>query len=1118
MYCRLSKDDGTDNESASIATQKSILTDYVKKQGWHLAKTYVDDGYSGTNFQRPSFQNMIKDIENGLINCVITKDLSRLGRNYLDCGLYLEVFFPEHNVRYIAVNDGVDTLNKSAMDITPFRNILNEMYSADVSVKIKSAYRARFQQGKFMGTTAPYGYVKDPADHNHLLIDDKVAHVVREIFDLALAGNGIAKIRKHINKQHILRPAAYAVEQGATGYERYFEGNEENRYIWSENSVRGILRSPIYAGNLAGYKRIAANMKSKKRPSKLPEEWEVIPDTHEGIVTQEEFDTVQQLITSRRLPENKGGFENIFAGVIKCADCGYAMRAMSANRRKRPDIIDCVQYSCNNYGRYGNIMCTAHSIEARDLFNAVLTDINRFADMAVNDEKAVRAIEKRLTETDHSRAKALEKEQRKLNKRLAELDRLFSSLYEDKVMERITERNFEMMSGKYQKEQLEIVARLKEVTETLGDSYEKSQGVRDFLSLIRNYQGIKELDATIINALIDKILVSEREKLADGTVRQEIKIYYKFIGFVGELHITPTKRWTALKPKNCTVCGVEYVPRSGISKYCPACAKKIQREKSNESKRRSRERNRQACIELSAKNDRLMLIAEKQAEQKSLKMNPIFDKTLPAYLIGDVIHIKQILLNLINNAVKYTKEGQIDIKVSKNEEETKLIFEVKDTGIGIKEENLSVLFDAFMRVDSKKNKKIKGTGLGLAIAKQLAEQMDGMIWVESVYGKGSSFFVQLPMKKVSDGKISNVEWKETDERKRRSFVAPQAKILIVDDNPENLMVTRSLLKRTAVFVDTAASGEECVHKVRQNIYDLILLDYMMPQMDGIDTIRELKKDVQFHIPVIALTADVTKGIEQTFLREGFCAYLSKPVMWSKLEDLLMKYLRDDLVFIREDLKEEQKIKDEEFKQLKGQLKENDIKIEEGLRLLDGDFMQYRKLMEFFMEYQEEYMRQMQQLMTQKEVKVDEITRMMHTLKSNAKAIGAIHLYEIAKEMEDRGKQKDMEYIMSAYDLLKLEWGRVFKASREFIEQTKNILFDQKKEEEKDKQSKEEIKEKLKIFITRYQAKEAKEQIQYYRKGKISEEERNILKEMEIRIDQLDFDEAEILMKRWEGME
>ena len=637
IYCRLSKDDGTDNESASIATQKSILTDYVKKQGLHLAKTYVDDGYSGTNFQRPSFQNMIKDIENGLINCVITKDLSRLGRNYLDCGLYLEVFFPEHNVRYIAVNDGVDTLNKSAMDITPFRNILNEMYAADISVKIKSAYRARFQQGKFMGTYAPYGYIKDPADHNHLLIDDKVAHVIREIFDLALAGNGIAKISKHINKQHILCPAAYAAEQGETGFERYFEDNEENRYMWSENSVRNILRSPTYAGNLVGYKRIAVSMKSKKKLSKLPEEWEVIPDTHEGIVTQEEFDTVQQLMTSRRREQNAGGFENIFAGIIKCAGCGYALRAMSAHRRKRPNVIDCVQYSCNYYGRYGNAMCTAHTIEARDLFNAVLADINRFADMAVNDERAVRAIEKRLTETDQSRAKTLEKERKKLNKRLAELDRLFSSLYEDKVMERITERNFEMMSGKYQKEQLETEARLNEVTKTLNESYEKSQGIRDFLSLIRSYQGLKELDATIVNALIDKIFVSEREKMANGTVKQEIKIYYKFIGFVGELHITPTKRWTALPPKNCMVCGVEYVPRSGVSKYCPACARKVKLEKANESRRRSRERKRQACMNCPQKmTDLRKLIVGYLCTPLILlppccSPSPIYLQVLPAY-------------------------------------------------------------------------------------------------------------------------------------------------------------------------------------------------------------------------------------------------------------------------------------------------------------------------------------------------------------------------------------------------------------------------------------------------------------------------------------------------------
>ena len=312
--------------------------------------------------------------------------------------------------------------------------------------------------------------------------------------------------------------------------------------------------------------------------------------------------------------------------------------------------IDCVQYSCNNYAKNGKNVCTSHNVEARDLFNAVLADINHFADMAVNDERAVRAIEKRLTETDQSKAKAMEKERKKLNKRLAELDRLFSSLYEDKVMERITERNFEMMSGKYQKEQLEIEARLREVTETLNESYEKSQGIRDFLSLIRNYQGLKELDATVVNALIDKILVSEREKSADGTVRQEIKIYYKFIGFVGELHITPTKRWTALPAKHCTVCGVEYVPGSGISKYCPACAKRIQREKSNECKRRSREQKRMACIELSAKNDRLIKVAEGKV-QHHVVISGVF------ILLQDSLNFSLNGFQIVHNYLHTWKEG-----------------------------------------------------------------------------------------------------------------------------------------------------------------------------------------------------------------------------------------------------------------------------------------------------------------------------------------------------------------------------------------------------------------------------------------------------------------------------
>jgi len=602
IYCRLSKEDekedGNRDESSSIGTQKAILTEYVRQHGWHLVQTYVDDGYSGTNFQRPGFQSMIKDIEAKRINCVITKDLSRLGRNYLDCGLYLEVFFPEHGVRYISVNDGVDTLNKSAMDITPFRNILNEMYAADVSMKVKSALRARFNSGLYVSTSPPYGYLKDPADHNHLIIDEKVAPVVRMMFQMALDGAGIGKIRNHLNASHILRPAAYAAaERGESGYERHFEGKEDNRYQWSNNSVRAILRNPVYAGNLVGYKRVAVSMKSKKRPSKLPEEWEVIPNTHEGIITQAQFDTVQRLMTSRRRDKGKGGFDNIFSGILKCADCGYAMRAMSANRRKRPDPIDCVQYVCNNYGTNGIDGCSAHTIEARDLFDAVLADIRHYAKLAVEgDEKRVRQLQQQLSSIGETEQKALEREKRKLTKRLAELDKLFSALYEDKVMERISERNFDMVSRKYETEQAQLAARLEEINTSLAEKETADSEVKDFFSLIASYADTAELSAAMVNALIEKITVGERVQKEDGTVEQTIKIYYKFVGVLSnELHIRPTKRWMALPSRRCQCCGAEFVPGSAAAKYCKPCGKKIHTQQSTESTRRRRTARRKAA-------------------------------------------------------------------------------------------------------------------------------------------------------------------------------------------------------------------------------------------------------------------------------------------------------------------------------------------------------------------------------------------------------------------------------------------------------------------------------------------------------------------------------------------
>jgi DNA invertase Pin-like site-specific DNA recombinase len=573
IYCRLSKDDGTDAESSSIATQKSLLTDYVKRQGWRLVKCYVDDGYSGVSFDRPSFKEMVSDIEAGLIDCVITKDLSRLGRNYLDCGLYLEVFFPEHGVRYLSVNDGVDTLTKGVMDITPFRNILNEMYAADVSVKVKSALRVRFNDGRFTGATPPYGYLKDPAEQGHLIVDEQVRHVVTEIFSLALQGWGVARIRRHLTASRVLRPSAYAEARGDGGYSHLFGGEgDERRWRWSENGVRQILRSPVYAGHLVGYKRPAVSMKSKKRPSRLPEEWEVVENTHEAIIAQRDFDTVQRLMTSRRR-EPVGEFDNVFAGVVKCADCGYSMRATSANRRKRPDPIDCITYQCNSYSRFGTSECSPHSIEARDLFAAVLADINAQAAEFASDDKAVAQLRQRLQTMGKGEASSLTRERRRLAKRQGELDRLFAALYEDRVSGAVSERNYQMMAERYEAEQEQVASRLAEVD---GQMEERGRGERsatDFAALVKGYTGLGRLTAAVVNSLIERVEVGERTENADGKTEQQVSICYKHVGSLGAVTVPVSAIENApLPPKTCKCCGVEFTPRSGAAKWCDECS------------------------------------------------------------------------------------------------------------------------------------------------------------------------------------------------------------------------------------------------------------------------------------------------------------------------------------------------------------------------------------------------------------------------------------------------------------------------------------------------------------------------------------------------------------------
>lgn len=524
------------------------------------------------------------------------------------------------------------------------------------------------------------------------------------------------------------------------------------------------------------------------------------------------------------------------------------------------------------------------------------------------------------------------------------------------------------------------------------------------------------------------------------------------------------------------------------------------------------------------------LIGAKQAEAKNLEFVVDVEETLPKYLEGDALHIKQVILNLINNAVKYTKKGKVFLEVC--QEEKQISFSVKDTGIGIKKEDMEALFDMFMRADIKRHRNIEGSGLGLTIAKELCEQMGGHIQAESIYGKGSNFTVYFPLKDAGTEKIG--QWKvvegEPVQEKRKKFFASEAQILLVDDSEQNIQVITSLLRRTGVQLDTAASGFECIEKVRNKKYHLIFLDYMMPEMDGIETFHRLKKEVNGQsVPVIALTADVSTGIHQHFLSEGFSDYLSKPVMWEKLEELLLQWLPAALVSMKNGAGEDWNITEKQLLDLKQKLKKWDIELSEGLHLLSGSISQYRKLAELFVEYympnKEQLARSFERLQnTQKEIK--NMTGLIHTLKSNARAVGAIELYELSFVMEKKGKIQDVNYINKAIPLLFFEWERAVQGICFFIKYTepfvlKNSEKNSQKQVEGDcldessEKTYKEAKKELLCAIGRYQGKYAEEQIETLLSLEKDADQKKQLEKIQKSVRNLEFDEAEQLMKEWE---
>ena len=526
LYCRLSKDDGTNNESMSISTQKTMLKDYAKRNGFLNCQFYVDDGYSGTNYDRPAFRQLIEDIQDGEVSTLITKDLSRLGRNYLETGTYIEVFFPNHNVRYIAINDGVDSIDNAQMDITPFRNIINEMYAKDTSRKIKSALHARRMQGKYMATTAPFGYQKDEKDHNHLVIDEVTAPVVELIFSIAEEGVGLHTICNRLRKAKVIKPSFYKKEM----FERYTD--EEKMYDWDTAYVSKILHDPVYAGNLTVAERPTKTMRSKKRQYIPYAEREVIYGTHEPIIEQSRWNTVQKILESRPpvIGESSSGYDNIFRGIIKCADCGSAMLAKVEQKRKRNNVLDKTFYCCTKYRKFGKEGCSSHTIEARTVHEVVLADIQKHAGQALTDRKAmVTEIAERLNLQMSADREQQKKELRQCKQRVSEIENLYARLYEDLTKELLTEKRFQMLSARYDSEQEELTAKIKELEKSAIADKEQLSSIEQFAEQISGYAGITELNFKIINQLIEKILVSEPVEV-DGQKIQRLTIHYKFIG------------------------------------------------------------------------------------------------------------------------------------------------------------------------------------------------------------------------------------------------------------------------------------------------------------------------------------------------------------------------------------------------------------------------------------------------------------------------------------------------------------------------------------------------------------------------------------------------------------
>lgn len=521
LYARLSKDDDLVGDSNSIVHQKEILAKYAKEHGFTNIEFYIDDGFSGTNFNRPDFQRLMADAEEGRISTVIVKDMSRFGRDYIMVGYYTEIYFSNLDIRFIAINDNVDSNIQTENDLTPFKNVFNEWYARDTSKKIRAVFKAKGNSGKHLSTNPPFGYKKDPNDKDKWIIDEEAAATVRRIFQMYVEGYRISEIGHKLTEEKVETPMLYYMNRG-------IKTNARSEYpeIWDSMSIKYILSQTAYAGHTVNFQTAVKSYKTKKQIRLPKEDWIIYRNTQEPIIDEKTFEMVQQMRKVKRA-RTKYNEPNMFSGLLYCADCGNHLTIQRVVRNRKMDNFSCATYRKKKKG-----LCSCHRILVSDLETIVKEDLQKVCEYVFLHEKEFTdeylSGSKKETEKFQSKTKA---ELKRLSERQEEISRIIRKLYEDNVCGRITDERFDFLAKSYEDEGNELKMKIQEFKNALASSVQEEEKLSKFLKVVKSYTKIEELTPEILNSFIEKIYIGETEKY-DGRKMQEVEIIYKFIGAI----------------------------------------------------------------------------------------------------------------------------------------------------------------------------------------------------------------------------------------------------------------------------------------------------------------------------------------------------------------------------------------------------------------------------------------------------------------------------------------------------------------------------------------------------------------------------------------------------------